>query len=362
MAKHTARNLIETLASHQLLKTDPVELKGFIIANNEVKTPLYMHLLFAIGTFLATAFFFVSLYFVIPNLLFHGHLVSGPIFVLLALFLYWSGQNSVTSNRILLLQFSFVFIIIGKSLFTYGVADIIDHAWGAALGGIAISAATYFLYKLQFERLIAVFLVLYSIFYSFSRTRIDTVALDIFLYLFLFLQIAALIILSFKPRLNRHLVPVLYGVIFSLIIVSFSTTSSLHVPFVNNLKILDANSLSLLMAAGLIAATLWIAKSKNLKYSEMPILLSIVATILLGFLSAPGIILSTLIVLLGYVRHERLIAAIGALSLPIFMSLYYYHMEFTLMEKSIVLLGSGGVFLIAWFYLVRNFDMKRQVT
>ncbi len=362
MTQQTAATLISVLGARGLLDTDPKELEQFIVAHHKVKSPIYMHLLFAIGTILAAVFFFASLHFLIPNLLFHGHFVSGPIFVLLAFFLYGSSQRSVTSSRIVLLQFSFIFMIIGKSLFTYGIAKIIGYAWGASLGGLAISAATYFLYKLQIERLIAVFLVLYSIFYSVSRTHIDNVALDIILYLFLFLQIASLVYLSFKPRLDRHHVPVLYGVLFSLIAVAFSATSSLQVPFVYNLKILNVTIFSLLMTAGLIAAILWIAKNKSLNWSAKPVILSIVTAIMLGFLSAPGIILSTLIVLLGYANHERVLAAIGVLSLPIFMSIFYYHLDITLIEKSITLLGSGGLFLLAWLYVARKIDMRRQAT
>lgn len=80
-------------------------------------------------------------------------------------------------------------------------------------------------------------------------------------------------------------------------------------------------------------------------------------TTTLGICLAVGIVLAPtymnsgisgalLVVLVGFAYRVRLIAVLGLLSLVGFVSLYYYSLELTLLQKSLALMGSGGLLLV----------------
>jgi len=84
---------------------------------------------------------------------------------------------------------------------------------------------------------------------------------------------------------------------------------------------------------------------------QQPLSIAVVGVILLGTVSAPGILLALALMILGYGRHERLLWTLGLLLMPAFIWFYYYTLELTLLEKSGVLVGSGCVLLLARLYL-----------
>ena len=65
----------------------------------------------------------------------------------------------------------------------------------------------------------------------------------------------------------------------------------------------------------------------------------------------PGIMLGTLIILLGFNHSNRVLSGIGILSLLFYVSSYYYQLHATLMEKSMIL-GVLGVSLLLGRWLI----------
>ncbi|WP_395377295.1 GDYXXLXY domain-containing protein [Marinicella sp. W31] len=55
-----------------------------------------------------------------------------------------------------------------------------------------------------------------------------------------------------------------------------------------------------------------------------------------------------LIMVLGFYRQRPILLMIGVLSLIGFVSWYYYNLQISLLQKSLVLLGSAAVFFIVW--------------
>lgn len=92
-----------------------------------------------------------------------------------------------------------------------------------------------------------------------------------------------------------------------------------------------------------------------------PFLLASVGAIFLGILSAPGILLAIGLMVLGYARYSRFIIIIGASLVPIFLFLYYYNLDISLLQKSGVLVSSGILLLIGRFYLnYRGWDKENM--
>ena len=64
---------------------------------------------------------------------------------------------------------------------------------------------------------------------------------------------------------------------------------------------------------------------------------------LLEALSAPGLLASIGMTVLGHLERNVVLKGLGLLFLPIYLAAYYYNMETTLLTKSLVLVGTGAV-------------------
>lgn len=62
-------------------------------------------------------------------------------------------------------------------------------------------------------------------------------------------------------------------------------------------------------------------------------------------LFANGIALSILLILLGYCERNKVLMSLGLLSVFINISVYYYWLEISLLDKSFILFGTGGLAL-----------------
>jgi uncharacterized membrane protein len=68
-------------------------------------------------------------------------------------------------------------------------------------------------------------------------------------------------------------------------------------------------------------------------------------------LSTPGILAAVALLAVGFDRRNRVLIALATAFLVKFMSMYYYSMTLTLLEKSVVLVASGLLILAARVYL-----------
>ena len=67
----------------------------------------------------------------------------------------------------------------------------------------------------------------------------------------------------------------------------------------------------------------------------------------------PGILAALLVLTLGFWRNSRDLMALAAIFLVFYIWAYYYSLEWTLLAKSLVLLGSGIILLALRYFVVR---------
>jgi hypothetical protein len=116
-----------------------------------------------------------------------------------------------------------------------------------------------------------------------------------------------------------------------------------------------------LIGRGLTAAVLiWVAAALSIREGFAPasrtLLSAVGAALLVGLFSlgAPGLAASLLILLLGFAASNRIVMALGVLSLLGFVGHFYYSLHATLLEKSGMLALSGLVLVAAHFILRRG--------
>ena len=65
-----------------------------------------------------------------------------------------------------------------------------------------------------------------------------------------------------------------------------------------------------------------------------------------GAVTTPGLAFAVAVLVLGFWRGERILTALGLLFLPLFLIVFYYELEITLLDKSLMLMAGGALFLI----------------
>lgn len=361
--KVTAAHLLNSWINSKLVPlSQKHQLESFILSQqHEQKLPLFLGILVAVGAFIASISFLG--FFYASNLIYHpSELFWGLIFVGLALFF-----SKISGDRLNIIRHSFVTqaslftMIIGKIVFVIGFSKAIglpseERLLGITLAAFLITLATYYLYPIALDRFLSTlaFLILWlNYILSESFFGISTTTMLNLLFSF---QLIIAAILFVSGKIKQDYVPLAYAFACSLCIITIHTVAyPIIQPETPNFNLTFINWL---LTFSLIALIAWASGSSKQLRSE-PLLVASLATILLGMISAPGILLSLCLTVLGYQKHENPLLLLGIFFMPIFIVLYYYNLDVSLLKKSSILIGSGLVLLAARAYLAaRKLDRE----
>lgn len=347
----SASDLLRFLSEKGHLSGEQSALAQFIRdRQQDEELPLYLRALVGLGAFIASICLMGLIAIGVEPNADSGFVIWGLVFIAIANIFHRLHRECGLILQSFLLQSSFAFMAAGKGLFVFGTANVLENSWSVSLAIFAITIATYFVYRLSVDRFLSCFALFLSILLNILWGDETALARDVLFNAFLSLQLLLAGFLTWSGRIDRDFVPLKYSLLFSLsAMVLFLAAQMEFGGWGEEIPISSLFS-SLLLTLSLIAAIVWIVGGVNRMRSE-PLLLSVLGTIALGSVSAPGVILSVILMLLGYARHERIMMTLGALLLPAFLWFYYYNLDISLFEKSGILVGSGIVLLAARFYL-----------
>lgn len=91
------------------------------------------------------------------------------------------------------------------------------------------------------------------------------------------------------------------------------------------------------------------------KPSQIASILALVGVLIITFLSfqAQGLLTGAMIVLLGFSASNRVLLGLGIITLLYFISNYYYSLQNTLLDKSIILFILGIALLAGRFIMLK---------
>ena len=254
-----------------------------------------------------------------------------------------------------LMQCSIAFMVIGKLFFTNGSVFILDSDWAFTWALLIITGITYPVYKIKIERFLSSFAALLSILMNILS---DNDAIDLLIGgglllngFFLFQFVGAAILLT-HGKIQRDYIPLCYAFVCSLCIsvLILSLPISEGLTEVYYYDRLGDTFINIVLTGGLIALFGWVAGGVKKLKSE-PLAMASIGAVLLGLLSAPGMLLAIGLMVIGYAKHEKPLIILGILLMPIFLFFYYYNLDISLMQKSGILTGSGIVLLAGRWYL-----------
>lgn len=348
--RHNAADLLAALRDKGL--AGEAGLADFIIQQRRGKPPLlYLNILITIGALLA-ALCLVSLF----------AKENTPIVVTLALiasavWLQGKAGDSHGLKYTLLMQSSLAVMIAGKLLFTGTVGRTLTHylsnysydPWSYTLALLMITVLTYPVYRVPVDRFLFPFIVLCFLLFNILE---DSGAHHVLLFHSSFLlQFAMASVLLTHRKIKSDYIPLAYALVFSLCVHVLILASGELAS--EDIAVISPYFASLILTGGLIALFGW-AAGDMAKLRTKPLLLASMGAALLGLIAAPGILLAIMLLVLGYARHERALLATGAALIPVFLFLYYYQLEISLLQKSAALAGSGALLLAGRFYLCRR--------
>lgn len=307
----------------------------------------YQHLLLAVGVFVAFVCFLllltVSDFFNQTSL---AQSVWAVFFILTAIGFYHhvvaAQSREERTSAVFVTQASFVLIIAGQGLLLFQLPDYLNftHLWQLTLLTALLAAVTFPLYPVVLSRVISVSAVLFLLLYAlpFSMTPV------------FFALLVGMVVLSFSLRLSawRYLRYACIMVIFLRLTLPLSASG--HIVFFNSpYQEINPYPLyfpSLIIAVILCACILYLAAKQRRYYGIW--LLCITVLVLSYFLPAT-LFFALLLMLLGYATHDKVITGLGLLLLPYYLFEYYYNLQRSLLDKSLLLMASGSVLLsLAW--------------
>ena len=278
-------------------------------------------------------------------------MIWGALFIGAAISIYRVMGTNHSLKQSFFLQASFALIATGKLLFLFGATEWLGgDSWGINLAAFVITAVTYPIYRLSIERFLSCCFVLISILLNILWNDHLGLSKDILFNGFFALQLGAAAFLLINPKVRPGYTPIAQALVISLCASVLFLSSHAEFGYLDDRIIIMPFVVNILLGLALIALIAWASGGRETLKRE-PILLSVTGAVLLGLLSAPGAILAIGLMIFGYARHERLYTLLGALLLPVFLCLYYYNLDITLMQKSGVLISSGVILLAGKFYL-----------
>ena len=359
MTTHSASAMLDVLGGNGHID-DRADIEAFVLARQgEIELPLYLRVLIGVGAALSSVCFIGVL--LAAGIVEFSHAASlfiwGLVFMAAAIGLQRLSGTAPTVAGSFFLQTSFAAMAAGKVLFVFGFDTYFNSGWGVSLGTLMVSAATYHVYRMSIDRFLSSFAVLISVLLNIAWDYTVEEPRELLFNGFFLAQLACAAVLLTHGRISRDYLPVAYAFAFSLCTTVLYIAASQRLGFWQDLETLNPIFMNALLAGGLIALFAWAAGGID-SLKRQPLIVASAGAVLLGTVSAPGVLLSIGLMILGYARHDKLLLTLGALLLPAFLWLYYYNLDVSLLTKSLILTGSGVILLAGRVYLASKVQSR----
>lgn len=358
MVTFNAEQLLEAWQKVDIINSNDLgRLRHFIQAQQPPKElPLYLRILVAVGAFIASLSFigFLKISKIIRLDSPYEMIFWGMFFVVVALFLAKiSKDKDKIVKQSLFMQVSFCSIGVGKIFFIFGCAELLDKVmggWGVTFATFILTLATYHIYQMSIDRFLSTLAVFVLLLINILSERYFAISIESILNLLFFIQIILAAILLTDGSLKRDYIPLAYATACSLCIMIILFTFASKFVYWENKQPYSLAFINSILALSLIGLIGWVADDW-VKLKKEPLALAVLGAVILGILSLPGVILSICLMVLGYAKHEKLLLLMGILLMPMFMFIYYYNLDISLLAKSVTLVTSGMILLAGRIYM-----------
>ncbi|WP_321449029.1 DUF4401 domain-containing protein [uncultured Cohaesibacter sp.] len=338
-----------------------------VIKTREKKeAPLYLRALSAVGAVISGLLLIYLLYlFGLFDLSDTSLSINGLIFIGLSALLHARGLRRTNLARDFYIQLALTWLQAGKVALVAGLAQIVHDAFGiswfwtvSAILGL-VMLLSFLSFPSSIERFVSSFAFLVSLWICLLVDWSDEFELTGFV-LMLIAHILALASFLRWPLVRQKLTS-LYdalllslclavGVIQGFVSIGHEAWQDVSEEVKAFLGIGYRWSVEITLALALIALIVWIAGRKGGLRRE-PVVASLLGAVALALLSNAGIILAIGLMILGFATHRPGHTLLGLLFALLFGFFYYYNLDLSLLQKSMILIVSGALLLLASGYI-----------
>lgn len=338
-----------------------------VIETRENKeAPVYLRALSAIGAVISGFLLLYLLYlFGLFDLSETSLSINGLVFIGVAALLHARGLRKTNLARDFYIQLALTLLQAGKVALVTGLAQIVHDTFGldwfwtvSAILGL-IMLLSFFAFPSSIERFVASFAFLVSLWICLLKDSPDDFELAGF-NIMLVAHILALAAFLRWPLVRQKLTSLYDALLISLCLAVGVIQSFVSIGHQVWLNVSDDVqvflglgyrwSVEIILGIALISLILWIAGRKG-SLGREPVVASLLGAAALALLSNAGILLAIGLMILGFATHRPGHTMLGLLFALFFGFLYYYNLDLSLLQKSMILIMSGALLLLASGYI-----------
>ena len=287
------------------------------------------------------------------------------LLVLGVLFLAGASVLRRTTEHDFVVQVTLATSLAGQFLLMWGLGKLTDSLSAAMIGLIVVEAVVIVVFRDKTQRFLAVVFAVMA-----SVTLMYYWKLQSAVHLLVLAQAVGFIFLEmnearFIAQQRNDLVrPLAYGLLFSLFgTVMLSTIYVLPELISKRFVFYPYPWLTTLGFGVLLYYLMWrfLQQHKALMPAWfVPSAYLLLGLVVLATLKAPGIVIALLVLALGFAHANRILMGFGLVFFAVFLGAFFYGIEVSLLEKSIMLFSAGMVFLVARYVLRRAMPSMLQ--
>jgi len=331
----------------------PVEKRGELtglLADEAVGTTWYIQAAVGISAWIA-ALFIIG--FIITGIILTesalAYSITGLIFIAAAVGIKYLFRRSNFAG-----QLSLAISLAGQGLFVAGIYLGTESLLTTCLITILMEATLFLLYPGRLHRFISALILLGAILtllYGEWEIYEATHALVILL-----LSLALLIWSEDSYFVSQGLRSLSRPLGYAVTLTLFGLLLPSVIYEINYVKYWWLSTLGLLVVSLLFFIYLRFGRNVlNLSLALMAAMAGGVVVLSLLTWQTPGILASLILLIVGFWRGHRLVWGLAVAFLVFFIGAFYYHLALDLYEKSLILMGSGALLLLARTFLLRQF-------
>nr|WP_321981994.1 DUF4401 domain-containing protein [uncultured Cohaesibacter sp.] len=337
-----------------------------IKSREKEEAPIYLRALSAVGAVISGLLLIYLLYlFGLFDLSDTSLSINGLVFIGLSALLHALGMRKTNLARDFYIQLALTLLQVGKVALVTGLAQIVHDAFGigwfwtvSAILGL-VMLLSFLAFPSSIERFVSSLAFLVSLWICLLTDWSDELELTGFVIM-LVAHILALAAFLRWPLVRQKLTSLYDALLISLCLAVGMIQSFLSIgheawqDVSEEVKVFLGLgyrwSIEITLGLALIALILWIAGRKG-SLGREPVVASLLGGVALALLSNAGILLAIGLMILGFATHRPGHTLLGVLFALFFGFLYYYNLDISLLQKSIVLILSGALLLIASGYI-----------
>jgi len=280
-------------------------------------------------------------------------MVLGSFFCIIAV-----GSRYIVRNSLFVAQLALAFSLAGQILLIGGIEWAADDLRLTALAVIILELILIAVYPDSLHRFLSTIIIPAAILLLLFDLEVQEAAH----VLIIALGVGAVAVWENESYLAVNVPedlyrPLGYGLVVSLLYVLILSIVNIFGESLVEVNYWWVSSIGLLLI--LLALEYFILTSTQLGASRTMMAVIMVGSIIvfLPTLQAPGIVAAILVLTLGFHRGNLLLMGLAAVFLALFLIIFYYNLDLTLLTKSLILMGTG----LASFGL-RFLLMKRPQT